>query len=157
MAQRAPGQPSGGAQPGVQPDPYGVHNFKLEIQDVTEGYFKEVSGLAIRVATIRHRGGGIKQPVRVMPGPTEFANVTLSSGMTASNQLWTWMLDVANGTVRRKNVSIVMLGSDGISEVKRWDLIAAFPCEWRGPELNALRSEMAVESVTLAFESLQQR
>ena len=54
----------------------------------------------------------------------------------------------------RRNVSILMLGTDGITEVLRWDLINAWPSEWRGAPLDALAREVAIESVTLVYESL---
>ena len=48
-----------------------------------------------------------------------------------------------------------MLQTDGVTEVMRWDLINAWPAEWRGAPLDALAHEVAIESVTLVFESLQ--
>jgi phage tail-like protein len=59
------------------------------------------------------------------------------------------------GTVDRKNVSILMLSSDGVTEVMRWDLLNAWPAEWRGAPLNALNHEAAIESLTLIFETLE--
>ena len=59
------------------------------------------------------------------------------------------------GQVDRRNVSVLMLRHDGITEVLRWDLINAWPAEWRGAPLDALAREVAIESVTLVFESLQ--
>jgi len=59
-----------------------------------------------------------------------------------------------NGQVQRKNVSVVMLGPDGTTEALRWNLLDAWPAEWRGAHLDALGNEIAIESITLVFESL---
>ena len=160
MAQNAPGAPApaaapGGAQPGVRVDPYRAYNFKLEIGGITEGHFTQCSGLGIRVAVIKYREGGTQQVVQAVPGPAEYANITMSYGLTSSHQLWLWMLASVDGKVQRKNVSIILLDSDGVTEVTRWDLINAWPCEWRGAPLDTLQREVAIESLTLVYESLQ--
>jgi phage tail-like protein len=158
MAQNAPAAPApaaGGAQPAVRIDPYRSYNFKLSIAGVTEGHFTQCSGLGVRVAAIKYREGGTNQVVHSVPGPVEYADITLSYGLTASRQLWDWMTASVDGKVQRKNVSVIMLDSDGITEVMRWDLIDAWPREWRGAALDTLQREVAVESLTLTFESLQ--
>jgi hypothetical protein len=60
-----------------------------------------------------------------------------------------------DGKVQRKNVSIIVLDADGVTEVTRWDLIGAWPSEWRGAPLDTLQREVAIERLTLVFESLQ--
>ncbi len=147
--------PDMGAQPGTFVDPYRAYNFKLQIQGVTEGHFTECSGMDITVHPIRYREGGTSQVVRVVPGPVEYGDVTLRYGLTASRDLWLWFMTAVNGKVERKNVSILMLDSDGVSEVMRWDLINAWPMQWRGAALDAMYREVAVETLTLVFETLQ--
>lgn len=136
-------------------DPYRAYNFRLEIQGLTEGSFAEASGLEVRVASIRYREGGAGGTIRQVPGPVEYGDVVLRYGLTSSRQLWDWMMTVVTGNVERKNVSILMLDSDGVTEVVRWNLINAWPSEWRGAPLDALNKEVAIESLTLVFESLE--
>ena len=64
-------------------------------------------------------------------------------------------LSVVQGKVERRNVSVLMLETDDVTEALRWDLINAWPSEWRGAPLDALGREVAIESMTLVFESLQ--
>ena len=136
-------------------DPYRAYNFKLQIQGVTEGHFTECSGLGVRVHAIRYREGGNNQVVHAIPGPVDYADITLRYGLTASTELWSWFLTAVQGRVQRKNVSILMLDSDGVTEMLRWDLINAWPAEWRGAPLDAMAHEVAIESVVLVFETLQ--
>jgi phage tail-like protein len=151
----AAGGAAGGAQPGAYSDPYRAYNFKLVIQGVAEGHFTDCSGLGVSVHPIRYREGGTAQVVHCIPGPVSYTDVELRYGLTASTELWDWMKSVVSGRVLRKNVSVLLLDSDGATEVMRWDLINAWPSEWRGAPLDALSHEVAIESLTLVFETLQ--
>jgi phage tail-like protein len=139
---------------GAPIDPYRNYNFLLQVQDVSEARFVECSGLGMRVHPIRYRESGTGQIVRALPGPVEYAEVTLRYGLTNSLDLWNWLLAAARGTVQRRHVSIVMLDSDGTREAFRWNLIHAWPCEWRGAPLDALAREAAIEEMHLAYDSL---
>src|SRR4029453_7090858 len=139
--------------PGI--DPYRAYNFKLQIMGVTEGHFTECDGLGARVRSLAYREGGAGQIVRRLPGPVEYSDITLRYGLTASRELWDWFMTAVKGTVERKNVSIVMLSSDGVTEVVRWNLVNAWVSEWRGARLDALGQDVAIESLTVVFETLE--
>jgi phage tail-like protein len=136
-------------------DPYRVYNFKLVILGVTEGHFTECTGMGIRVQTIKYREGGTNEVVRCIPGYVEYADVTLRYGLTDSSELWNWFMTAVKGKVERKNVSVLMMDSDGTREVMRWNLINAWPSAWRGAPLDALSQEVAIETLTLVFETLE--
>ena len=142
-------------QTGTWMDPYRAYNFKLDIQGVTEGHFTECTGIRIEVQALRYREGGTSQVVHRLPGPVEYGDVTLRYGLTASTELWTWFMTAVQGKVERRNVSILMLGADGVTEVLRWNLVNAWPSEWRGAPLDAMGREVAIESLTLVFETLE--
>ena len=76
-------------------------------------------------------------------------------GLTTSRELWDWLQTAAQGRVERKNVSLLMLDSEGTTEVMRWNLIDAWPSEWRGASLDALSREIAIESLTLVYDTLE--
>ncbi len=154
-AEQAPKTPPSGAQPGVFIDPYRAYNFKLIIQGVTEGHFTECSNMGIKVDAISYREGGQSQVVHRIPGRVEYADLTLRYGLTLSMELWNWLMTGVKGKVERKNVSIAMLDSDGVSEVLRWNLVNAWVAEWRGAVLDALGHQIAIESITLVFETLE--
>jgi len=136
-------------------DPYRAYNFKLDISGVTEGHFTECSGLGVRVESIPYREAGNKQIVRHIPGPVEYAAVTLRYGVTSSRELWDWFQDAIQGDVKRKNVSIILLDSKGTDEVMRWNLMDAWPSEWQGAALDAGDRALAIESLTLVFDSIE--
>jgi phage tail-like protein len=149
-----PEQPASAAAPGAWVDPYRAYNFKLVIQGVTAGHFTECTGLGVRVHAIRYQEGG-GHTVHRIPGPVDYADVTLRYGLTSSKELWDWFMQAVEGKVSRRNVSILILNPDDVTEALRWDLINAWPSEWRGAPLDALARDVAIESVTLVYESIQ--
>ena len=136
-------------------DPFRSFNFKIEIQGVTEGHFVECTGFGVDVQPIPYREAGTSQLIHKLTGRLDYSDVTLSYGLTQSTELWDWLMQIVQGNVERKNVSVVLLQSNGSDEATRWNLESAWPRSWRGAPLDALGSEAAIESMTLTFESLQ--
>lgn len=143
------------AQPGNLVDPYRAYNFKLLINNVTEGHFTEVAGLGVQVERIAYREAGNNSVVRAIPGRVTYPPVTLRYGMTSSTDLWDWLMTAVDGRVDRRNVSIVMLDPSGVSEVLRWNLLNAWPEEWYGAPLDAMSRALAIETLVLAHEGMQ--
>jgi len=153
-AQQPPNAPAAGAAPGVFNDPYRTYNFKLIIQGIAEGHFTRCSNMGIKVDAIEYREGGSSQLVHKLPGRVDYEPITLHYGFTSSMEMWNWMMTGVKGKVERKNVSIVLIDADGITEVARWDLVNSWPSRWRGALLDAMGNEAAIEEITLVFESL---
>ncbi len=59
------------------------------------------------------------------------------------------------GRYERRNVSILLLDTDRTTEVIRWNLMNAWPCEWHGPSLDGLGREIAFAELKLAYDELQ--
>jgi phage tail-like protein len=143
------------AQPGNAVDPFRAYNFKLLINNVTGGHFTEVTGLGVKIERIAYREAGNNSIVRAIPGQVTYPPVTLRFGLTSSTELWDWLMTAVEGKVSRRNASIVMLDSSGVTEVLRWNLINAWPEEWLGSPLDAMSQDLAIETLVLAHEGLQ--
>src|SRR5262245_7871985 len=154
-AQQGNEQGAATAQTGVRVDPYRAYNFKLEIGGVTEGHFTGCSGMGARVDALSYAEGGDPQGERRLPGRVFYADITLRYGLTSSRQMWDWFLTAVRGRVERRNISIVLMDSDGATEVMRWNLINAWVCEFHGAPLDALGREVAVETMTLVYDRLE--
>ena len=133
-------------------DPYPTHPFKLQIDDFVLGHFKECSGLNERIDIIQYREGGTAGRVGKFPGAVEYGDVTLKYGVTSSGELWSWMLEIAQGKLSRKNVDVIMIDNDH-SSTFQWKLVNACPTTWDGPSFRTDQQETAIESVSLSFES----
>jgi phage tail-like protein len=92
--------------------------------------------------------------VHYVPGRTEFGAITFRYGLTKSRELYDWFMSGVKGKVQRKNISVVLLDSDGTTEVLRWNLVNAWVTEWRGAVLDAQNHEVAIEMLTLVCETL---
>ncbi len=135
-------------------DIYRAYNFKLDIQGVTSGYFTEVSGLGVKVEAVEYRAGGDAPWIRRLPGWAKVGEVTLRYGLSKSNSLWDWFKEGLEGKVTRKDVSIILLGTDGVQEVTRWNLFRAWLSDWRATQLNAMAPAAAIETMTLVADEL---
>lgn len=139
---------------GVIPDPFNNYNFLVEIDGITRAAFQEVSGFDSTIDVIEHREGGENTTLRKLPGMTKYSNITLKWGMTDDRELYDWHRDAVQGTIERKNGSIVLLGRDG-AEVARWNFFRAWPTKWDGPDLNAEGNDVAIELLELAHEGVE--
>jgi len=148
-------QKQSGATPGVFVDPYRAYSFKLLITDMIDAHFTQCVGLGMTVDVMDYSEGG-NSKVYHIPGRTRFEPVTLYYGLTQSHQLWDWMNNVSKGItpVTRRTIHILLLEPDGMSEKVRWTLNNAWPCAWRGAKLDALVSEVAIESVEFVYETV---
>ncbi|MCX2748505.1 phage tail protein [Arthrobacter sp. MI7-26] len=150
-----PSNPAPAAQPGNVVDPYRAYNFKLVIQGVVQGHFTKVEGLGLKIDRILYRSGGENSTVRVIPGQVEYTPVTLRYGLTDSTEMLQWLFKAVDGHVERRNVSVAMLNDAGSVEVRRWNLLGAWPCDWFGAPLDALGKDLAIESLSIAYDRLE--
>ena len=130
-------------------DPVLSFQFSVEIQGVSVAGFSEVSGLDSESAVETFKEGGELRFEQQLVGPTKFpSRIILKRGIADSKELWSWHQDVASGKVTRKDVSVVLLDSEG-NQVRRWRFLEAVPVKWVGPQLRASSSEVAVETLEL--------
>src|SRR3954470_16566312 len=132
-------------------DPHINFNFLVEIDGIARAAFQSCSGFDSTIDVIEHREGGDNITPRKLPGMNKFSNIQLKWGMTDDRQLYDWHRAVINGTVERKNGSIVLLDRKG-DEVARWNFVRAWPTKYDAPDLNAEGNDVAVEMLELAHE-----
>lgn len=135
-------------------DPYRSYNFKLIIEGTTEGHFMECSGLSAKIEQIKYREAGNNQITRKLPGQVEYGDITLKYGLTDSVSIWKWFQAGVQGNVERKNITIQLLNNAGTEVVIQWNLINAWISEWKGTTFNAMKNEIAIETISLSFDSL---
>lgn len=143
-------------------DPYASFSFALELGNIQVAGFAECTGLQMEAKVFEYKEGGNNQTTLKFPENMTYGNITLKRGVTTSNDLIDWQLDIAKGTfetnARAQNptIAIVFLDEQG-NEVKRWNLIRAFPVKWVGPDLKATANEVAIESLELAHEGIERQ
>lgn len=142
--------------PGNFVDPFLSFNFKLIILGVMEARFTQCHGLGVSVDPISYIEGG--SPVEhQIPGRVHYEPVTLEYGLTQSVELWNWLVSAMKPPVQRKNVQILVLDADGMTEKVRWTLYNAWPSKWRGAPMNSMSSTVALHSLELVYENLDRQ
>jgi len=139
-------------------DPLVGYHFALELESVTAGHFREVSGLGSEQQVIEYKAAvkkGGEVVTQKVPGTVKYPDITLKRGITDSMDLWAWREQVIEGKVNaaRKNGSIVMFDQAN-GEVARWNFIDAWPSKITGPSLNAGGNDVAVEEIVITHEKL---
>lgn len=134
-------------------DPFGTYNFLVELDGISRGAFQQCSGFDSTVDVIEHREGGENTTVRKLPGMTKYSNIQLKWGITDDRELYDWHRRVIQGDIERKNGSIVLLNRKG-EEVARWNFVRAWPTKYDAPDLDAEKSDAAIEMLELAHEGL---
>ncbi len=127
-----------------------AHNFKLEIDGVIVGGFKEVSGLESEGERTAHNASSTEKN---RPGRTKYANIVLRQGTLNNDLLNKWLKAVLDGKTERKSGSIISLDRDG-KEVMRFNFFEAWPVKWKGPELNASNDLRTVDELDLEVGSV---
>lgn len=144
-------------------------NFLVTVDGVSgTAAFSEVSGVEATVDVIEFRQGnsGSLAPVKI-PGLVKHGNVTLKFGYTSNNAFKTWIQECVSetrGEMPRSQVQIEMIDINGgapqgvVTQTtpggKVWLLSNAWVTKYTAPDLNATTSEVAIESVELAYEEL---
>jgi phage tail-like protein len=136
-------------------DPYKNFRFLVEIEGLAQAAFSECGGLASEVDVIEYREGGEPATVRKLPGRVSYPDITLKWGVTDSRELYDWHRAVIRGEIQRKRCSIILLDDSGNQRV-RWNLFNAWPRKWEGPAFNAKGSDVAIETLTITCEGVEQ-
>ena len=131
-------------------DHIGAYNFKIEINGVTVGAFRNAEGMDSETEVIEYQDGD-DIVLRKRPGRTKYNDITLKRGYTSSDELWRWRKTVMDGKVERKDGSIILCNDNG-DEIMRYNFYEAWPVKWKGFTLDGKGADVAVEEISLALE-----
>ncbi|MBC7315126.1 MAG: phage tail protein, partial [Chloroflexi bacterium] len=118
-------------------------------------YFTECTLPTLEVEVEEEMEGGYNTGTHLLPGRVRRGSLTLKRGLARSSALLAWYLSVMQGQITKaqRQVSVILLDENG-APILRWDLQNAYPTKWTGPTLNTSRSDAAIETLELAFESV---
>jgi phage tail-like protein len=136
-----------------------VINLDGEAEPVCEAAFSACDGLEASIENQTIRAGGENHRQVHLGGAVKYGTVTLKRGMTADFGLWEWFERVNLDHERhlRATADVVMLHSDGSTEVATFVLTGCLPIRLRIPGLDAASGQVAVEELQLAHETLRLR
>lgn len=143
-------------------------NFLVSMAETSSvAAFSEVTGVEASVDVIEFRQGNSNSlaPVKIQ-GLVKHGNVTLKMGYTRNQDFKTWVMACVSetrGATERRDISIEMIDItngapsalvEATTSSPVWILKNAWVTKYTGPDLNASTSEVAMESVELAYEEL---
>ena len=118
--------------------------------------FQEVTGLESETQVIEYRHGNspVFAPIK-MPGLGKVGNVVLRKGIFAKDaQFWDWYSKIEMNSIAPRTVVINLLDEAGAPTMV-WTLHKAWPTKITGTDLKSQGNEVAVETLELAFETLE--
>jgi len=144
---------AGEAQDNVWPLP--KFYFTVEVSDLAEATFQEVSGLDVEAQIIEYRHGNSKDFSTIkMPGIKKYGNVTLKKGIfKGDNKFWDWFNKIKMNLIERKPMTIKLLDEGG-NPTMVWTLKNAWPTKITGTDMKSDGNEVAVETLEVAHEGL---
>ena len=134
-------------------DHIGNFNFKVEIEGVTQGAFRNVEGLDSETEVVEYQDGD-DIILRKRPGRTKYSNITLKRGYINTTELWDWRKAVMDGKIERKSGSVILCGDDG-SEIMRYNFFEAWPTKWKSVTMDGKGTAALVEELELTIERLE--
>ena len=135
--------------------------------------FKSCSGLKVETQVVEVEEGGFNTTTRKLIGRTKYPNIVLKQGFCGANSvLWKKYQDFLNdqsleaksreyahgrSTPARFSGVITQLGpedSSGERTKAKWTFSKGWICKWEGPELDASKNEISIETIEIAHEGL---
>lgn len=136
-----------------RPEAYGAYHFDVQIAGVGNARFRSVSGLKSEAEVVSLREGGCNEFEHKLVGPTKYSNIVLKQGF-ADTKLCKLREQNVKGKVKRFNGTITQLGPGG-RPVAKWTFYEGWICKWEGPELDATKNEISIESIEIAHHGIE--
>ena len=131
--------------------PLGFH-FKVEFANLNGEYqFQSVSGLNVELETEQIAEGGENRFKHKLPVSTRYPNLVLKRGIKVDSALTKWCREALEDfDIKPTNITISLL-NENHEPLMTWNVVHAYPLKWSVSEFNAEKSQLAIESIELAY------
>jgi phage tail-like protein len=131
--------------------PLGFH-FKVEFANMSGEYqFQSVSGLNVELETEQVAEGGENRFKHKLPVSTRYPNLVLKRGIRVDSSLTKWCREALEDfDIKPTNLTISLLNEEH-EPLMTWNVVHAYPLKWSVSEFNAEKSQLAIESIELAY------
>ncbi|ABG33656.1 phage tail protein [Roseobacter denitrificans] len=128
---------------------------------VSDTAFQEVSGLESGLETEALVEGGENRFVHQLPKPLKQGNLKLKRGMTpADSGLVKWCKATIENDLSKpiepKDITVSLLNEER-DPVAVWSIGNAYPVKWTVGGFDAMKNELAVETIELAYTTLKRK
>ena len=131
--------------------------FLVDIDELTDLPFWEVSGLEVEADNISYRHGNDPSFGTIqMPGVKKSGNLIPKKGVFANEDLYQSLISkIALNTYKRMTVVIRLLDENAEPRIT-WQINNAFPLKYSSTDMNSESSEAAIESIEFSHQGIQQ-
>ena len=144
------------ASPGNRREAFGAYYFTVTIGNVEDNFFRSCTGLKSEAEVVELAEGGVNHTTHKLMGRTKFPNIVLKKGF-AGPTLWSLRKRFADAAgpegLKRIDGVITQKGPNG-TEAK-WQFMGGWVCKWEGPDFDASKNEISIESIEIAHEELK--
>jgi len=136
-------------------DPLRNFRYRLEIDDITQAGFSEVTIEETTIDAIDYREGTDPPHVRKLSGLIKYGNVTLKRGMTIGDTalyLDRWHSDA---TARQCKKVVIVVQDEAGADSARFVINNAWPVKYDSSVLNAKGNEVLIELLELTNEGIE--
>jgi len=145
------------ANPGKRKEAFPAYHFEVDIGG-TAYPFRSVSGLQSETRVEDREEGGLNTHVHKLVGQTSFPPLVLRQGFCdPASPLYSLYIGFLSTQINRTgrtrfNGFIRQLGPNGTSA--KWEFTSAWISKWQGPELEATKNEVSIESIEIVHEGI---
>lgn len=140
-------------------DPLPVFCFKVDLAlgggEPATAFFKSVSGIRYETEIVPVREGGVNDTTWQLVGATKWSNIVLKQGFTASSELLKWRQEWLQGTYRRIPEGVITQLDTAMKVAATWRFYNGWPAKWEIAELDASKSELAIETLEIAHDGIK--
>ena len=123
---------------------------------IAAGQFSEVTGLGAQLEVLPHPEGGRNDYVHQLPVRHSYTRIVLKRGVVRDPGLFFWyQAGLTQSIGARRDGAIILLTERQIPAIS-WVFRGGLAAGWKGPELRATDSAVAVESIEIVPEGLVQ-
>lgn len=138
--------------------------FEVKIQGAgmaSDVAFQEVQGLEAEIEVETVAEGGENTFVHRLPKALKHPNIVLKRGIeTGGSGLSDWCRDVIEGgfqeAIKPADMEILLLDAGG-SPLATWQVSRAYPLKWSVAGFDAMKNEIALESIEFAHAGFKRR
>jgi phage tail-like protein len=157
---------------GKRVEAFGAYYFRVDLHgpdgNVKGSFpFRSCSGLKSEATVVELEEGGFNGTTRKLIGRTKYPNIVLKQGLCGpSSELWKLRAQFMNDggedpngpqkkgrqTPNRISGTITQIGPNGATA--KWVFSGGWVCKWEGPDFDASKNEVSIESIEIAHEGL---
>lgn len=131
---------------------HGLNSFRGKGQK-EDLRFQSVSGLNVQLDTESYKEGGENRFEHVVPVRSKYPDLVLKRGVFQPNEsvLTEWCINAFDNMIFKPiNLSVDLL-DESHNKLLHWDIIHAYPKNWKLSDFNAEKGEVLIETFELNY------